>query len=710
MKRKAAAFCFAFALAELAAAYLPPSAVLLLAALFILLALWQGILSAGKKTLHALFIPTVGAVLGFAFFAGFYAVRVRPVLAYTGRTAECTVTVGTDCESSYVEGMCRATLHVTELDGQPVNFYVDCSLFPDSRPGERFTATVTFCSLEENSFRASKNARGVYLAARYEEGYQRQADASGFTFTLYRLRKALSSKLRTWMPGREGGVAAALLLGDRSFLSAEVKNNFRAAGVSHLLAISGLHIMLLCGFLAGDPSGMERFSRPRILMQAVLVICYVLLTGMPISVVRAGVVYFVALLGYLLLQPPDTITSLGFCAVGLSLLGGAYLPCDIGFQLSFCAAIAVQIAGGMIRKLRRKIRGNARKHPQDRTFFDLAIEFALGILSDLLGAVLASLAVLPALVAHGMAASGVSVLTNLLVVWVLRPVLQLSLLVLAVSLVPMFGPGTRALSLLLGFSIKLWCAVVEWCASLPFARLQLPREYTLYACVVLTFLTWYLAYRVKLRQWPGLVLLAAVAAVIAGIWFDRDVVRIDIVGNTANPCAVVTQNGRAVVLFRGGTANLNAVENALQSKGLDDAVYVDLRQSGVTLDFCTERLYTLETQGPFLRQVTLLDDVSAELYHTEDGNLAVLDVEGYRITMSAGSIQMETPLQTDLFLAGASYPACVYADDILTLTSRIHWTDRVTDETILLGGETPQIVLRPGRSVRYVEVSGNVVQ
>lgn len=731
MKRKAAAFGFAFALAELAAAYLPLPAVLPAAAVFVVLAVLAACRvlrpKAGAARTKVPAAPgrvrpgspaallLTGTAAGMVFFLGFYALRVRPVLAFDGAEGQCTVTVQTDCEPSYVEGMRRATLHVTELEGRPVDFYAYCALFPDSEPGERFAARFSFAALENDAYRAGRNAKGIYLCAQYLDGFRSAGPAAGAGFWLYRLRKSLSASLRRWMPGREGGVAAALLLGDRSLLEPSVTDAFRAAGASHLLAVSGLHILLLCGVLAGSGTPSERFSRPRILLQALLVLFYMGLTGFSASVVRAGFVFLVAQAGCWFLQPPDTLTSMGIAALALSVFGSAYLPCDVGFQLSFVAAGAMQLSAAAVRGLRQALNGGRRITPQQKTWSDLARGALPGWLGGILGTAFASAATLPVLVAHGMAVSGVAVLTNLLVVWMLQPILRLALLVLGLSLLPAAAPGVHALSLLLGFCIRVLCSAVEWCAGLPMAKLQLPREYTLFACGVLAALWLGLKYapRPAALGWRlGLTGTAAVVAVAAGAAFSRGVVRIALVGSTANPCAVVFQNGEAAVLYRGGAANLRAVEAELQKSGVQpgQAMYLDLRQVPKALDFTAGTLYTLEEQAEFYRSIPLLPDVSADCYHTRGGSLAVLDVGGYHIAMSAGTLELEAPACVDLYLAGGSYPNCVQANAVLSCTASPRWLDRLEREALLYGGEAPQILLRPGRSVSYREVKEHAVQ
>ena len=100
-------------------------------------------------------------------------------------------------------------------------------------------------------------------------------------------------------------------------------------------------------------------------------------------------------------------------------------------------------------------------------------------------AVLASLGTLPVLVAHGMAASLVGVLCNLLVVWMVQPALQLGILLLVCSAVPFLAAITNLTALVLSLWLKGLLWLVRCCAALPFASICLPQRYTLFALAVL---------------------------------------------------------------------------------------------------------------------------------------------------------------------------------------------------------------------------------
>lgn len=192
----------------------------------------------------------------------------------------------------------------------------------------------------------SRNSKGVYLQAEYLGSYQPLAASRAPRFALYRLRQRWSAVLRRWLPRQLDGMETAMLLADKSRLDDAVQQAFRTAGVSHLLAVSGLHLALLCGLFSFGRRW--KFYKPLIILRGAVALFYVLLTGVPVSVLRAGLVFAVALAGDFLLLPFDLLTATGFAAILMG-LQNAYAPCDIGFQLSFCAVLGVQAAAALTR-------------------------------------------------------------------------------------------------------------------------------------------------------------------------------------------------------------------------------------------------------------------------------------------------------------------------------------------------------------------------
>ncbi len=703
MTRKVAGFGFAFAMAELAAVCLPPLAVLLTAA-FVVPVVFIGCLHTRR---YLRFGPVfLGALLGTAWVLTFRISVVKPATALAGQTVTAKVVVLTDAEASYQDGSLRGTLRFVELNGEACHLKVSCSAFPAAEPGDCFTAAFTLQSIISDKYRLSNYADGVYLEAEYEGGYLPSEPSRNPVFALYRLRTDLTHALCVWMPHDLGGIEAAMLLGDKSRLSQTVEDDFRTAGVSHLLAISGLHLSLLCGLLStGDQR--FRFFRPYLALQAVLTIFYMALTGLPVSVLRAGIIYLVSLLGYALLQPPDLLTSLGLAAVLIS-LPNAYAVCDIGFQLSFCGVLGVQASGALGRWQRHKL---LPEEPSVRTLRYRIAARLLRLLEILETAALASLATLPVLLANGLSVGGAAVPANLLTVWMLRPALILGLLVLAAAAIPWLGPLHHLLSLLLSVWLSWMYALVHWCAGLPFARLYLPRRYTLFVWCVLAFLGLVFWAKHRIAWYPFAACACLLSAVFLGACLQKDVVRVQMVGTAGNACIVVIQNGQAVVLFRGGAANLHAVHDCLaENGGPAEYTVFDLRQEPQPLDFSdSETVVTLSDLPTAAASVTVSPGLSVDCFQSTDGNLCVVQAGEYRIGAVTGNPDPPSRIQVHLLCAAGSLPDCLSADAVMTNTLSPRWLAE-WEGPFLYAGEEPAAIIRPGKSVVFEEGKALAVQ
>ncbi len=158
---------------------------------------------------------------------------------------------------------------------------------------------------------------------------------------LHRVRSALAQGLERGIPAPESGLAQALLLGVRSDLPQSVQDEFRTAGMSHLLAISGLHVGVVMALSLGIARAVfRRGSLPAAVGVALVIWGYAALSGLDPPVVRA------AIMGSFVLG--QTALGRGMRGVTALLLAGAIMlaiePALIGrlsFLLSFTAMAGV---------------------------------------------------------------------------------------------------------------------------------------------------------------------------------------------------------------------------------------------------------------------------------------------------------------------------------------------------------------------------------
>ncbi len=187
-------------------------------------------------------------------------------------------------------------------------------------------------------------------AARRTVDPAKPAGEGGWREWLLRLRTDMTRRINEALPGSTGGVASAVITGKRGTMAEEVKQAFRDSGLSHLLAIAGLHLGLVGGFvffsvrtgLALIPPLALRYPIKKIaaLLTLVVLFCYLMISGAAIPTERAFVmngIVFAAILTHRLRL------SMRICALAAlvvlviepeSLVG-------VSFQMSFGAVVAL---------------------------------------------------------------------------------------------------------------------------------------------------------------------------------------------------------------------------------------------------------------------------------------------------------------------------------------------------------------------------------
>ena len=137
----------------------------------------------------------------------------------------------------------------------------------------------------------------------------------------------------------EKSVLATLTLGYRQAMPREVRQQFAAAGVAHVLAVSGFHVAVVCGLLSGLTRFLRRWAWGRWLRYLLLLgglWSFACLTGLSSSSVRASLMFTFYLTGKHLDQQIDSMNTLAAAAFCMLAYRPDYLF-DVGFQLSFLA-------------------------------------------------------------------------------------------------------------------------------------------------------------------------------------------------------------------------------------------------------------------------------------------------------------------------------------------------------------------------------------
>lgn len=174
-----------------------------------------------------------------------------------------------------------------------------------------------------------------------------------FLMKLDHLRAHLAAEILHDVPGENGAIAATILTGETGAVSFQLRQDFAASGLAHILAVAGLHLGMVMMFFAfavrwvlvSVPYLALRLPCRSIALGCALVggAGYVALTGAHLPGVRALGMASLATFGLLLGRKALSMRSLALVALGL-LVARPVVVLDVSFQMSFSAVMAL-IAG-----------------------------------------------------------------------------------------------------------------------------------------------------------------------------------------------------------------------------------------------------------------------------------------------------------------------------------------------------------------------------
>lgn len=159
---------------------------------------------------------------------------------------------------------------------------------------------------------------------------------------LWQLRRHLAETFLEVYGEENGALLAAMLLGERTFLSEETQSLYKAAGTLHVIAVSGLHISLLGLGLYRLLRRIFDVQAPAAVISVLCMAAYVFLVGNPPSAVRAFIMFAMGLLAGYWKRTLDTPTALSLSAA-IILMGNPFYIGQSSFLLSFLAILAIAV-------------------------------------------------------------------------------------------------------------------------------------------------------------------------------------------------------------------------------------------------------------------------------------------------------------------------------------------------------------------------------
>ena len=243
-----------------------------------------------------------------------------------------------------------------------------------------------------------------------------------FTLAQQIRRKIIYKFKQAGLQDQELALVAALLLGDKQYLSTTTKNQYSIAGAMHVLAVSGLHvgiILLLIRFLFSFFLGKDKHKIAQAFVSIVFIWGFAFITGLSVSVLRAATMFSFIALGTVFNQKISIYNTIALSAFVLLIYNPLFLL-DVGFQLSYLALLGIVFI-----------------HPKINSWFTFKHKILDNLWSLTAVSISAQIATLPISLYYFHQIPIYSIVTNFFVIYLATIILLVGIFALFTSFVPL---------------------------------------------------------------------------------------------------------------------------------------------------------------------------------------------------------------------------------------------------------------------------------
>lgn len=550
-------FSLGYGVACALGAYLIPRGQLLTAAL-IFCAVMLGMLLTGIRFRQARIAALVffGCSVGLGWFSLYTQHYLGNARAWNDVTREAELTAADYCTETDYGWSVDAYVSIGE---KPYRVRIYLTGEEEIAPGDRICGTFHFRCTEPRAWERTSRyqGKGIFLTARQKESVEiRGSDGMSWRYYGPVLARKIRTILEEAFPQDVQPFVKALLLGDSDGLSYDADMDLRISGIRHIVAVSGLHVAILCG-LVELMTGKRRFLTA--LIGIPVMALFAAMAGFTPSVTRACVMAGLMMLARLFDREYDSLTALAFaCLVMLTV--NPLIIVNAGFQLSVGSVCGILLfckpLDGWLLKRRPKADGRLWHWVCRCTAVTLS----------------AMVLTVPLSAAYFGTVSIIGVVTNLLTLWVVNLIFNGAVTVCAVSLVSAKLAG--ALGWILAWPARYVLLVARWLSRVPLAAVYTDSAYIAAWLVFCYILLGVCVIRKKGRNGAALCCACLGLCIALGCsWAGplADGCRVTILDVGQGQCILLQSRGKTFLVDCGGDTGKIAADRAfrkLSSQGI----------------------------------------------------------------------------------------------------------------------------------------------
>ncbi len=544
-----------------------------------------------------------------------------------------------DVGSNSAQNLSRYKVRVDRIEEKKVPFYspfyvyvyCDNSFY---HPGDRLSGPIQFFETpieygygkEERVFIAGYQA-GEALEIKSVEGFDLYS-------TIYSFRNSIQSKISFGSKDTKG-LLKAVCFGDKSEIESNLYYSLKRTGLSHVMAVSGLHLSFAVAFFGFLFLLFGIDYRIRYIIGIFIALFFTFAVGFPASCTRACVMLVIFSIGMALNWFSDSLTSLSL-AMFIILLVNPFSVRDIGFLLSISATAGIITLQSPIENFLFP-----KKLGKDHRVIEVYRKFT-GVISCSLAAMIATLPI--TILVFG-SVSVVAPIVNALLIFPFELLFMLGILMIVFGWIPFVGVAIGTCCDVLYWVIK---KVATFFGEFEFASIGFLDSRVILFCILFAFVLDVSLYFFLRYQKRTFILLFSLFLCFAflfnglySVFHLNEDLKIAFVDVGQGDCTILSKGGRAVVIDYGGSSDkrynlisylkehnittvdqlmfthlhndhTNGVFTLAKNSHIENLLYPPFESDSKSLTIMFDELGGQEINGD--GKITVLDDVEVEIY------------------------------------------------------------------------------------------------
>jgi competence protein ComEC len=212
---------------------------------------------------------------------------------------------------------------------------------------------------EEFNYKNYLAKEGVYSVMYYPQIEIMERNKGFFVYqAILKFKNKMIDAIEKIMPFPEVSLMEGIILGNKQIYSEEIKNELSTTGTSHIVAISGMNIVIISEILMFVLIGLGMWRKQAFWFVLILIFLFIIMVGAPASAVRAGIMGAILLYAQKIGRLSNATRIMIFAGAIMLIFNPLLLRYDVGFQLSFLAVFGLiyikPIFDGWAAKLSKK--------------------------------------------------------------------------------------------------------------------------------------------------------------------------------------------------------------------------------------------------------------------------------------------------------------------------------------------------------------------